>query len=103
LVRLVVLAGCRTAVGRIRRGEGVVSLASGFVAAGVPNVVATLWDLDDEAGRELFTEFHRAIVAGATPTDALRRAQLRLLRAGAGSLASPSAWAGVHAIATAIM
>ncbi len=45
--QLVVLAACRTSTGRIRRGEGVLSLARPFIAAGVPTVVATLWDVDD--------------------------------------------------------
>src|SRR5262249_35433356 len=45
--QVLVLAACRTSGGRVRRGEGVLSLARPFLAAGVPTVVASLWDVDD--------------------------------------------------------
>ena len=64
-VRIVVLAGCRTSSGQIRRGEGVISLARPFLAAGVPTVLATLWDLNDRASRPLFVEFHRGVRRGS--------------------------------------
>jgi len=55
--QLVVLGACRTTAGRIRRGEGVFSLARPFLAAGVPIVVASLWDVDDRASRRLLSRF----------------------------------------------
>src|SRR5215218_4098707 len=42
--RLVVLAACSTARARISPGEGVLGLARPFLAAGVPSVVASLWN-----------------------------------------------------------
>jgi CHAT domain-containing protein/tetratricopeptide (TPR) repeat protein len=97
-VRVVVLGGCRTSGGLIRRGEGVMSLARPFLAAGVPAVIATLWDVNDNASRTLFVEFHRAMRRGSAPVDALRQAQLRLLESGSSYLARPVNWAGVVAI-----
>src|SRR5207245_2376004 len=44
---LVVLSGCRTALGKDVRGEGLVGLVRGFMYAGTPRVVATLWSVDD--------------------------------------------------------
>ena len=46
---LVVLAACRTNLGHIRRGEGVLGLARPFIAAGVPAVIASLADVDDSS------------------------------------------------------
>src|SRR4029453_13444565 len=44
---VVVLSGCQTALGKDVRGEGPIGLARGFMYAGVPRVVASLWQVDD--------------------------------------------------------
>jgi CHAT domain-containing protein len=93
--RLVVLAACDTGAGAVRRGEGVLTLARAFLAAGVPTVVASLWNLDDRAGRLLFEKFHASIREGASSSQALRTAQLALLNGSDATLQVPSQWAGV--------
>jgi len=76
---LVVLSGCRTALGREIRGEGLMSLTRGFVYAGVPRVVASLWPVQDRATAELMTRFYRAMWQdGLAPAAALRAAQRSL-------------------------
>ena len=76
---LVVLSGCRTALGREVRGEGLVGLTRGFLYAGVPRVVASLWQVDDRATAELMTVFYRGLLSqGLAPDEALRQAQLAL-------------------------
>ncbi|MBI9069145.1 MAG: CHAT domain-containing protein, partial [Salinivirgaceae bacterium] len=40
---LVVLSACKTGTGKIVEGEGVMALPRGFIYAGVPNVIASLW------------------------------------------------------------
>ena len=99
--RLIVLAACRTSAGRVRRGEGVFSLARPFLAAGVPIVVASLWDVDDRATRTLFVAFHQALGRGAPAANALRAAQLAALANGAGSLSDPFNWASFAVIGSA--
>ena len=69
--RLVVLAACRTAAGVVSRREGALSLARPFLAAGVPNVIASLWDVDDALSRRFFVAFHRALLADGEPLSAL--------------------------------
>jgi CHAT domain-containing protein/tetratricopeptide (TPR) repeat protein len=96
--RLVVLAACRTNAGRIRRGEGVFSLARPFLAAGVQTVVATLWDVDDHASRRLLVAFHRALPKAGSPAEALRRAQLELIHDSDSTLRNPAAWSGFASI-----
>ena len=92
--RLVILSGCSTATGSAAFGEGVLSLARPFLAAGVPSVLGTLWDLDDRAAAALLPRFHRGIREGLRPAEALRRAQLSLLHGSDARLRSPRAWAG---------
>lgn len=96
--RLVVLAACQTSAGRIRRGEGVFNLARPFLAAGVPAVVASLWDVDDRATRALFVAFHRALSGGATPADALRAAQIGALEQSDPQRRDPANWASFAVI-----
>ncbi len=93
--RVVVLAACRTAAGAVSRVEGALSLGRPFLASGVPNVVASLWDIEDSVSRRLFVAFHRALVAGSDPVGALREAQLLFVRDPNPSLAHPSHWAAL--------
>lgn len=73
---LVVLSACRTALGADIRGEGLVGLTRGFMYAGAPRVVASLWDVRDRSTAELMTRFYRGMLTGGlTPAAALRAAQ----------------------------
>jgi CHAT domain-containing protein len=90
---LVVLSGCRTALGREIRGEGLVGLTRGFMFAGAPRVVVSLWDVEDRATAELMKRFYAGLLVEAlAPAEALRRAQLDLARDGRWS--APYYWAG---------
>ncbi|HEX4494808.1 MAG TPA: CHAT domain-containing tetratricopeptide repeat protein [Thermoanaerobaculia bacterium] len=74
---LVVLSGCRTALGREVRGEGLIGLARGFQYAGAPRVIASLWPVEDLATAALMGRFYRALWSEKlTPAAALREAQL---------------------------
>jgi CHAT domain-containing protein len=59
---LVVLSGCRTALGKNLRGEGLVGLTRGFMYAGAARVIASLWKVDDEATSELMKRFYKAML-----------------------------------------
>jgi CHAT domain-containing protein len=96
--RLVVLAACRSARAGISPGEGALSLARPFLAAGVSSVVASLWSIDDATGTEFFTEFHRRLLAGSAPVDALRQAQLAMLGSTAPALRHPSVWGAFEVV-----
>ena len=88
---LVVLSACQTALGREVRGEGLVGLARGFMYAGSPRVVASLWKVDDRATAELMTLFYRAMLGQKLPpAAALRRAQAEMSK----KWPSPYYWAG---------
>jgi CHAT domain-containing protein/tetratricopeptide (TPR) repeat protein len=91
--RVVILAACRTAAGTVSRVEGALSLGRPFLAAGVPYVVASLWDIDDSVSRRFFITFHRALLAEGDPVLALRAAQIALLNGDDTSLAHPASWA----------
>jgi CHAT domain-containing protein len=100
--RLVVLAACSTAAGAISRGEGVVSVARPFLAAGVPVVIASQWDVDDQATARLFREFHRFLAESQDEVWALRAAQLALLRSRDPQLTAPRSWGAFLALGTTL-
>ncbi|MCK4413751.1 MAG: CHAT domain-containing protein [Candidatus Eisenbacteria sp.] len=73
--RLVILASCQSAAGRIVSGEGILGLSSAFLGAGIPVVVATLWPVDDQATRRLMDHFYAELAGGICVARALVRAQ----------------------------
>ena len=91
-VRLVVLAACRTAGGIPGAIGGGAGLASALRAAGVRGVVASAWQAPDAETAALMLALHDALLAGRSPSDALRDAQ-RALLAGPPPLRNPAAWA----------
>ena len=78
-VDLVVLSGCRTALGTELRGEGLLGIVRAFMHAGAPRIVASVWDVDDRATAVFMKAFYGAILtSGRSPAAALREAQLAL-------------------------
>lgn len=89
---LVVLAATRTEWGRILRGEGLLTLTRAFMEAGATSIVAPLWDVGERETAHLMRVFYAALDGGVAPDDAVRLAQLQLIRSG-GDLAAPRVWA----------
>jgi CHAT domain-containing protein/Tfp pilus assembly protein PilF len=90
---LVVLSACQTALGKEIGEEGLVGLTRGFMYAGAPRVVASLWKVDDEATAALMKKFYEGMLREhQTPAQALRAAQqwMRTQK----TWQSPYYWAG---------
>ena len=77
---LVVLSACQTASGKEIKGEGVMGLNSAFLQAGARSVVASLWQVDDNASNQLMREFYSGMAEGMPVSSALRQAQIALYR-----------------------
>jgi CHAT domain-containing protein len=88
---LVVLSACNTALGKDVRGEGLVGLTRGFMYAGAPRVVASLWKVDDRASAELMSHFYKALLdEGQSPAEALRSSKTAMWQK--GPWRSPHYW-----------
>lgn len=77
---LVVLSACESALGRELSGEGMIGLTRAFQYAGARSVVASLWSVADQFTAELMARFHRHYASGLPTDEALRAAQLELIR-----------------------
>jgi CHAT domain-containing protein len=77
---LVVLSACDTGRGQVQVGEGVLGLRRAFQQAGAQTVLASLWKVPDQETEQLMTAFLRRWLGGADKSEALRQAQLDLIR-----------------------
>ena len=78
---LVVLSACETGLGKEVRGEGLIGLTRGFMYAGAPRVMVSLWSVKDESTSQLMSNFYRGMLKeGKRASEALRAAQLEMLK-----------------------
>jgi CHAT domain-containing protein len=89
---MVVLSACSTGLGQIIKGEGLISLTRGFMHAGSPRVIASLWRVEDLGTSELMKRFYQHMAKGMAPSGALRQAQIEMIRHKRWN--SPYHWAG---------
>lgn len=76
---LVFLSACRSGMGKVT-GDGVLGLTRAFLYAGARSVVATLWDVADEPTAKLVARFYKNVSQGEDKAQALRSAQLAVLK-----------------------
>ncbi|PPK88155.1 CHAT domain-containing protein [Neolewinella xylanilytica] len=97
--RLVVLAACSTDRGQSFSREGNFSLRRSFHLAGVPDVVASFYDIPASATNRILMDFYRYHLGrGCTVSESLARAQRRAAhRSEAQRDADPRQWAGLLA------
>lgn len=92
--RMAVLSACNTGTGTLRKGEGVMSLARGFLYAGCPAIVMTLWEVEDRTGTEIMKEFYKNIRNGKPKDVALRSAKIKHIQEADPLKAHPHFWLG---------
>jgi hypothetical protein len=76
--QLVTLSACETGMSKVAPGDELLGLLRGFLMAGAPRVLSTLWTVDDASTARLMAQFYREVLAGARPAAALRAAQQAL-------------------------
>ncbi len=88
---LVTLSACDSGLGKEMGGEGLIGLTRAFQYAGARSVLASLWKVEDKATGELMKRFYRYLKAGKTKDEALRSAQIDLIRS--PDYSQPKDWA----------
>lgn len=94
-VQLAVLSACQTNVGKNAKGEGILSLARGFAAAGIPSVAATLWQADERSIYAISEKFHAYLSQGMPKDEALQKAKLFFIQNGEHEISFPYYWANM--------
>ena len=96
--RLAVLSACETGTGKLQKGEGVMSMARGFIYAGCPSIVMTLWQVEDKSGVKIMEDFYYYLSKGKRKDVALRMAKLKHLENSDPLTAHPHFWLGYVSI-----
>lgn len=76
-VELLVLSACKTAIGDKQAEMGFAGLA---IQSRVKSVIASLWNVSDEGTLGLMAEFYQALKTAPTKSEALRQAQIAMLK-----------------------
>ncbi|MCZ7645654.1 MAG: CHAT domain-containing protein [Planctomycetota bacterium] len=88
--RLIVMSACVSSVGGLAGGDEVTGLTRAFQEAGVPNVIGSLWPVDNKATTRLMTIFYGRLKQNSKdPVAALCDAQRQCLK----EMNHPAFWA----------
>lgn len=90
---LVVLSACETGFGKFEEGEGVISLARSFMYAGVPSLVVSMWEVNDQSTARIMMLFYNRLADGMDKAEALQAAKIEYLKVATGIAAHPAFWA----------
>jgi CHAT domain-containing protein len=90
---IAVLSACNTGSGKMRKGEGIMSLSRDFFYAGVPGIIMTAWAVEDRSGVKLMEYFYKYIAEGKPRHEALRLAKIEYLENCDKLTAHPHYWA----------
>lgn len=92
---MVVLSSCNTGTGKLVTGEGILSLARGFLYAGSRSVVMSMWAVEDKSASTVIQSFYKNMRSGQTKSSALRNARLKFLRSADQGRSHPYYWSAL--------
>lgn len=90
-VSLVTVSACESGLGRIARGDEVLGFTRSFFSAGASGLLVSLWPVADRSTELLMSTFYDRLARGAEAVDAMRIAQVELLKT--PRFAHPFFWA----------
>jgi CHAT domain-containing protein/tetratricopeptide (TPR) repeat protein len=87
---IVMLSACKTGLGQLRKGEGLIGLTRAFIFAGARDVGVSLWPVDDNSTAQLMRNFYGSLLikketssspqsSSNEPAFALRTAQIQMI------------------------
>jgi CHAT domain-containing protein len=92
--QMAVLSACSSGFGEMKKGEGMMSLARGFIYAGCPSIVMTLWQVTDQSSSDLMTSFYKYLKKGKSKQEAMRLAKIDYLEQSDDLTSNPYFWSG---------
>jgi LPXTG-motif cell wall-anchored protein len=95
---MVVLSACNSGAGTLYSGEGLMSLARGFMLAGASSVIKTSWEINDETSTKIIARFYYHLSKGNEKDVAMRLAKLEYLENASPALTNPYYWAAYEVL-----
>lgn len=95
---MVVLSACNSGTGTLLYGEGMMSLARGFILAGASSVIKTAWEINDETSTTIISRFYYHLSRGEEKDIAMRHAKLDYLKNSAPAYTNPYYWAAYEVL-----
>jgi CHAT domain-containing protein len=95
---MVVLSACNSGTGVLFHGEGLMSLARGFILAGASSVVKTSWEVNDETSAIIIGRFYYYLSKGKNKDEALQLAKLEYIGSRAPVYGKPYYWAAYEVL-----
>jgi CHAT domain-containing protein len=95
---MVVLSACNSGAGTLYSGEGLMSLARGFMLAGASSVIKTSWEINDETSTAIITRFYYHLSMGKDKDVAMRLAKLEYLKNSSPAFTNPYYWAAYEVL-----
>lgn len=92
---MVVLSSCNTGTGVLSNGEGILSLARGFLYSGSRSVVMSMWEIEDKSGTEIISRFYENLKKGNTKSMALRKSRTSYLKKATQLKSHPYFWSAL--------
>ncbi len=93
--RMVVLSSCNTGFGALSSGEGILSLARGFLYSGSQSVVMSMWEIEDRLGTEIVKLFYDNLMKGKSKSVALKKARSAYLKNASQLNSHPYFWSSL--------
>jgi CHAT domain-containing protein len=93
--KMVVLSSCNTGDGLLSSGEGILSLARGFIYSGSRSVVMSMWEIEDRSGTEIVKKFYKNLKGGYSKSRALRKARASFLKNADQLRSHPYVWSSL--------
>ena len=90
---LVTLSACRTGLGKVVRGEGMIGLTGAILYAGSSRVLVSLWEVNDLTTPALMKSFYARLSAGQSVAEALRAAKITMIHSDRPAHRHPHFWA----------
>ncbi len=93
--KMVVLSSCNSGTGYMDSGEGILSLARGFMYSGSESVVMAMWEIEDRSGTEIVKSFYDNLRDGFSKSSSLRKARISYLKNADQLRAHPYFWSSL--------
>ncbi len=94
---LTVLSACESGLGKVSKGEGMMSMSSAFAYSGCENILMSLWKVNDQISAQLMKQFYNNLLQGENLDMALRNTKLEYLASADELTADPKIWASLAA------